>query len=308
MTIDIKKSWTEVLVYHPVETAEAVANFLFESGATALYQEKWPEEPGQWFSQAGFGPAEPAPELKAELLRFLGELTSIFNLPAQPQAEWRTVPAGEWTEKWKEGLTPLEIGERLVVKPTWCDYESHPGQLVLEIDPGMAFGTGRHATTFMCLQALESLLRQEPVGPWRILDVGSGSGILALACAAFGYTDITAIDNDPEVMPVAAENLAVNRLADRVRLICAEPAALRGDYDLILANLTAGVLINVAPELDRLADPRHAKLILSGILEDQADEVIEAYTRLNFTPAERMGDGEWSTLVLTRGGETQEAR
>jgi len=287
----------EVWVWHEGALAEAIAHFMFESGARALVQDEVEGRPGLFVSKAGFGPSGPAPDLSGRLDRFLECLPGWFGSATQVWAEWRSASVEDWAEKWKEGLEPLEIGSTLAIKPSWCEYKAEVGRTVIELDPGLAFGTGHHPTTSMCLEALEESCRDQ-AGPFQVLDLGTGSGILALAAAALGRKNITAVDLDFEVIPVAAANLAANGLADGVNLICAGPQALRGPFDLILGNLTAGTLIDLADELFRLAAPR-AKLILSGLLKEQVDAVIACYTHRGFQNLKIQEKDEWAALVLT---------
>ena len=293
-----RKKWLEIVIRHDPDLAEAVANFLFENGAGALVQEPEPGRPEVWLTRAGFPGERPDPVFEAELGLFLGELMEIFEKDQRPEAVWQVVEAGDWAEKWKEGLTPIEIGRNLVVKPSWCDYDNRGGRQVLDLDPGMAFGTGRHATTFMCLEILEEQLC-DPAGPrLSILDVGTGSGILAMACALLGQENVTAIDLDPETLPVAAENLAANGLTAKVRLACGSTDTVSGSFDLILANLTARDLIMVGADLVRLR-AKEGRLVLSGILTEQAEEVVEAFAAHGLAVQSRAEQEEWTALVMT---------
>jgi ribosomal protein L11 methyltransferase len=290
--------WPEVFVRHASELSEALAHRLFEMGARAVVQEEEPEENRVLVvTRAGFGPERALDDLRLRVETFLDELAAIFE-PDRPSEAWYLMTeAGGWSEKWKEGLEPIAIGNSIVIKPSWVEYTGPAGVAVIELDPGLAFGTGRHASTYMCLTALEKILERTRPGVLRVLDVGTGSGILALAAAALGQTGVVALDNDIEAMPVARDNLAANGLADRVRLLCAEPAAVNGRFDLVLANLTAGVLIDSAPDLARLTAPG-GRSILSGILREQADEVIKIFESAGFSLAEKMESDEWSALVM----------
>ncbi|MBU2552456.1 MAG: 50S ribosomal protein L11 methyltransferase [Proteobacteria bacterium] len=294
------RQWLEISVYHPPEVAEAVAAYLFECGASALSLEEDSQDPAQWVSTAGFkahpGQDHPATDLPA----FLVTLADIFDLPEPPRWLRRQVPQGDWAEKWKEGLSPIEIGPSLVVKPTWCEYTPRPGQKIIELDPGLAFGTGRHATTYMCLEALERFCRPSDRTGLRILDLGTGSGILALAAAALGQTHIIAVDVDPEAIRVAAENVALAGAGSSITLACSGSEALTGHFDLILANLTAADLKQVSPDLARLSAPG-ATLILSGILDDQAEDLARHYAGSGFEILERLSGDEWRTFILKRG-------
>jgi ribosomal protein L11 methyltransferase len=297
-----RKKWLEITIRHAPDLAEAVANFLFENGAGALVQEPDPGRTEVWLTRAGFPGDRPDHIFEKQLDVFLGDLVEIFEVAERPQAVWQVVEAGDWAEKWKEGLAPIEIGRNLVVKPTWCVYDNRDGRQVLELDPGLAFGTGRHATTFMCLEILEEQLSELYSSRLSILDVGTGSGILAMACALLGQENVTAIDLDPETLPVAADNVAVNGLTARVRLACASPEAVSGLYDLILANLTARDLVVAGPDLVRLRAPG-GRLVLSGILTEQAAEVAASFAALGLGVLSRVEQEEWTALVLTGQGE-----
>jgi len=283
-----------VSIRHPSELTEAVTSFLFENGAQAVVQE---ESSGLVISKAGFGTPDPPPGLDLELEAFLADLVKIFSLTSRPAFEWRTVSRGDWAEKWKQGLDPIEVGSRLVVKPTWCEYPGGPDQVVLNLDPGLAFGTGHHATTFHCLEGVEAYFSDLGRANARVLDVGTGSGILAMAAAALGQGRVVALDIDPDVMPVAARNLALNRLTDRVFLLCADPAALKARFDLIMANLYRDELMRLASTLVSLGAPG-ARWLLSGILVDQAEEVAECFISLGLELRLRSAKGEWVTLTM----------
>jgi ribosomal protein L11 methyltransferase len=287
--------WPEVEVRHPAEAAEAVAHFLFEHGATAVLEE---ESGAGLVSRAGFGPGRDLADLKERLDAFLSRLALLLELPFCPEASWRLTPAGDWAESWKRGLAPIEIGRRLVVRPSWCAYEAAPGQAVLTLDPGLAFGTGHHETTRLCLEAIEAFFEDPARAAARVLDVGAGSGLLSLAAAALGQGPVLAVDNDPEVLPVAAENLCLNHLEHRVLLAAAGPEAVKGVFDLVLANLHQGALLRLAPVLARLTAPG-GRLVLSGLLLDQVDEVARACVAAGLIELSRVERGEWAALELT---------
>ncbi|MFH1137935.1 MAG: 50S ribosomal protein L11 methyltransferase [Pseudomonadota bacterium] len=288
-------NWPEVVICHPAETAEAVSYFLFEAGASALVCEEVEGE--AWLTRAGFSPEHALDALSVRLDRFLDELTSIFSLAEKPAASWGLIGSGDWSEKWKEGLEPIEVGPTLAIKPTWREYSPRPGQVVLEIDPGMAFGTGRHETTLMCLREIEDFFRRPEHQGRSVLDVGTGSGILALACVALGAGPVTAIDVDPETLPVAEENIVRNGFGGRISLVCGGPETARERFDLVLANLTAGDIIGLAGELAGLTAPG-GRLVLSGILGEQAESVANAMKRLGLVQEKRGDDGEWTSLVF----------
>jgi ribosomal protein L11 methyltransferase len=288
--------WPEAIVVHDPEVTEALTHFLFQMGASAVQQSDAPEGVS---TRAGFPRDTIVSAAETQLDGFLHRLAEIFQLKSAPTAKWLEVEPDDWAEKWKEGLGPLVVGPTLAVKPTWSAYTPLAGQTVLALDPGLAFGAGQHPTTFMCLQILEEYLRSPARPPDRILDVGSGSGILSLAAAALSTAEVAAVDIDPETLPVAEENLARNNLSGRVALSVGGPQAAAGPFDLILANLTASILIQLQPAmLEAAGGP--ARLILSGILNEQADDVVAAYEAAGCRLDQRRRTEEWTALVMVR--------
>ena len=167
----------------------------------------------------------------------------------------------DWAEAWKAHFKPLKVTDRLVIRPPWEEYAAQPGETVITIYPGMAFGTGRHASTLLCLRALEQVWEEQPPGPgspWQVLDVGTGTGILALSAARYGAA-VLAIDLDPEAVAAALENVRLNNLVDRVLVEETPLASLRQQFSLIMANITA-------PDLLQLADALTARLLNDGVL------------------------------------------
>ncbi|MBF0529688.1 MAG: 50S ribosomal protein L11 methyltransferase [Deltaproteobacteria bacterium] len=290
------RNWLEVKIQHPAILSEAVSYHLFESGAEAVHQEA-SSATASILSWAGFRATARLEELRRSLHAFLLQLIDIFELPDLPQAEWALTGMGDWAEKWKEGLEPITIGRQLVIKPSWINFSTKPDQAVVTLDPGLAFGTGRHASTYMCLVAVEEFLAKSHRPDLRILDIGTGSGILALACAVLGQTNILAIDIDPEVIPVAADNISINNMSPCIELRQAEPSTIQGTFDLIMANLTAGDLIGLIPELKRLATTA-TTLFMSGILADQASTVIQTSAANGFQLVHQRQQEEWVALTM----------
>lgn len=282
---------------HPAETAEAVAFHLFETGASGLVQDPHPQKDDWMISRAGYEPQLDSESVRIDLESRMETVAEAFDLEQTPAIRWGYVESGDWAEKWKEGLHPIEIGERLVIKPTWCDYPDNTGRIIISLDPGMAFGTGLHATTRMCLQVLEELLRKSPDAYPEILDIGTGSGILAMAAAVLSPGAITAVDIDPEAVAVAADNLKLNNLSQQIRMAVGGPETLSGRFDLILANLTANPLTGMAFAMKHLIKPG-GTAVLSGLLRHQADDVLAVYQDQGFSLDERRNDEEWSALVF----------
>ena len=179
----------------------------------------------------------------------------------------RTVNEEDWANAWKDFFHVTHIGQRLVIRPSWREYTPNSHEVVLTLDPGMAFGTGLHPTTRMCLEQVE----QRVQSGMRILDVGTGSGILAIAAAKLGAQSVYAIDNSSVAAESATMNAAMNGLQDHIKVVLGvldedEAARLEGQFDLVLANIIAHVIGSIAPQLAQVLAP-HGLLIVSGIIE-----------------------------------------
>jgi ribosomal protein L11 methyltransferase len=206
------------------------------------------------------------------------------------------VPDEDWGEGWKKDFKPLDVG-RVRVRPSWIDEPTPAGKVEVVLDPGMAFGTGSHATTSLCLAALSDVLGARPGAT--VLDVGTGSGLLAIAARKLGARRVAANDNDPVAVDVARENAERNAVA--LELTVAPVEAIAGTFDVVVANILANVLVDLAPSLCAKVAPGGV-LLLSGILGPQEDEVRRAQVAQGLVPLPG-GDrreGEWSLLALRR--------
>ena len=198
----------------------------------------------------------------------------------------------DWSENWKQYYKPFRIGEQMVVKPTWEPWDAQPGDLIIEIDPGMAFGTGTHETTAMCVQLIEKYYRGGS-----LLDVGTGSGILAIAAARLGATGIVAVDIDPDAVRVARENVKHNGLSDAVEVVQGD--LLRGlsrRFDFAVANILAPVICMLASPLrDHLSPGGH--FICSGIIAEAEQEVRDALLSAGYAIDEITRKGDWTAFA-----------
>lgn len=205
----------------------------------------------------------------------------------------------DWNSRWKEHFKPFKLTDRLVVKPSWEQYEPQPNEIILEMDPGMAFGTGLHASTKLALQLVdESFADNKP--PSTVLDIGTGTGILGMYCALLGAQLVVGIDNDVDAQTAAADNIGKNHLESVMSIDPRDLSDLRGLFELVIANITQDVLTLLAPNImDRLASG--GKVVLSGILSGtQAETITTLYGGLNLVLANEKSDGEWTALLFTK--------
>ena len=213
-----------------------------------------------------------------------------------------SVAEADWADAWKEYFHVMRIGERIVLKPSWREHNPEPNDIVVELDPGHAFGTGQHETTQMCLVELER--RVEP--GMLVLDVGSGSGILSVGAALLGAERVDAVDIDPAAVGATRENATTNRVLDRVNvrqgsLGAAWPfdEAPLGRYDLVLGNLSARIVRELSGELVDAFREGGAALV-SGIVAEQEKSCVEALLHAGAKGLERRADGDWRLLIVSR--------
>ncbi|HEY2915815.1 MAG TPA: 50S ribosomal protein L11 methyltransferase [Candidatus Limnocylindrales bacterium] len=304
-------AWLELAVEADTEAVEAVAEILgrVASGGVSV-------EPAFELVEEGLGarldatrpatirayvPARDPAAARAAALAVERDLGHLQAFGLRPIGELRTrlVDEDDWAEAWKTHFPVLRIGQRFVIKPTWRRHRAAPDDVVIALDPGMAFGTGLHPTTRLCLVGLEALAGSGAVTGARVVDVGCGSGILSIAAAKLGATDVLAIDIDPIAVEATAANAARNRLAETIRpalgsLPTGEPPA-----DLVVANLIASVLIDLADEM-AAATRVHGIWLASGIFRDREGAVLDALAAQGLRWTARWAEDDWVALAGTR--------
>lgn len=283
----VEGRYVEVSVAASSETAEGLADFFFAEGALGLVTEDSPEGPLRITIRASFAATPSIGPIVERLRRYQREL-----------------PAEDWGRIWKEHFKPLLVRRRLIIAPSWSERPIPEDHLLIRIDPAMSFGTGYHATTRMCLEALEAFMDRwsEIRGP-EVLDVGTGTGILAIAVAALGAERVVAIDTDPEACQAAIRNLALNDCADRVQVFHGEVEILgpNTQFDLLLANLDAKNLRGLFYTLPTLLT-RGGHAICSGILVEEEGGVAATVRASRLQIVARQREGEWLCLTLTAEG------
>lgn len=226
-------------------------------------------------------------ELRVRLLL----LASGINLPADGM-QWRHLPDQDWTQSWKKGLQPFTVGKRFLISPSWWP-EVETERLVIKIDPGLAFGSGSHETTSGCLEAMEWVSEIRDLGTF--LDMGCGSGILAIGASQLGTPFVTASDVDPQAIATCRENLSLNGITEVTTVLSHNVP--RGPFDTIVANILASTLLELSGGLVReLAPGGH--LILSGLLEEHCQEVLSSYLAQGLVLCKTVPKAPWVTLVL----------
>jgi len=299
--------WLELTVEADAEAVEAVSEVLGRVAAgTAVRPTRLIRDPGDELAvredpaapyevTAHIPDDEAAPEAVDATERALWHIQA-FGLRPVGELRVRRVDDADWLERWKEGYAPQRIG-RVVVVPSWLDEPLGEGEVAVRLDPGMAFGTGLHPTTRGCLTLLQ---RVGPMPP-RVLDVGSGSGILALAALRLGAGHVDCLDTDAEAVRATAANAAANELAERVTVAqgTVPPEPSGEPYPLVVANLVAAVLVELAPRLAAHVTPG-GTLVVSGIIVERQGEVETALTGAGLRIAERLRDGDWVSARLTR--------
>jgi ribosomal protein L11 methyltransferase len=304
-------AWLELSVEADLEAVEAVSEILgrVASGGTTV-------EPAFDLVDEGLGarvdPARPAvvrgyvpardasaaEAAAAETAEALGHLQA-FGLRSIGELRTRIVHEEDWAEAWKAYFPVLRVGRRLVIRPTWRRHRREPDDVVLALDPGMAFGTGLHPTTRLCLAALEVLADRGDVERARVLDVGCGSGILAIAALKLGASDAYGVDTDPIAIESTLANARRNRLTRRIRARVGSLPSEQPRFDVVLANLIAGVLVPLAPALRDELRPG-GTLLASGIFIDREAEVAAAFEAAGLSIRERTVEGEWVALTAFR--------
>jgi ribosomal protein L11 methyltransferase len=304
----MNESWVEIACDVPAEFADVLSSFLTTLSGNGVCLENLcvdafsaSEIPdSQRMTVKAYLSAEPDPVAKmAELEVFLQELSARQPGIYIAMPTIKAVRSEDWSSSWKIHFKPLRVGSRLLIVPTWEEVVPLPDDLVLRIDPGMAFGTGGHETTKLCLELLENQMNSIGATQPSLLDLGTGSGILAMAASLFGAGRILALDIDPDAIEVARENLALNGLAEKVVCGTTPIESISENFDIIVANILAEELVRLAPFLATHLNPGGA-LILSGILAEKEGLVRKGFASQSLRFVETSFAGEWAAMLYRR--------
>lgn len=305
---ETREKWIEITILTPPELVEALSNFLEEMGTGGVFQDVPVQDS---FDGATVSTQEEvksylpwsrtAKKQKDRIAAYIDSLSSLFPKLEKPSLSTRTITDPDWGEQWKKYFKPLRVSGDIVIKPTWERYSPAGNDIVVDIDPGMAFGTGQHSSTRMCIAAIEDLLiRDGSRGERTVLDVGTGTGILAICAAKIGVRSVTGIDIDPKAVEIAGRNIVINGVEDRVEIINRDIALCKGSFDLIVANLISGLLIQLHEHLLSLTKPG-GYIIASGLTEHDAKDVEKIFCNADVTLHDTQAEKEWVCYTFRKG-------
>lgn len=309
--------WSEIGILTTNEAIEPISNILHEAGASGVVIEDpfdlVKEREDQFGEIYQLDPQDYPEEgviVKAYLPvnSFLGETVEEIKLAINNlilynidiglnKVTLSEVHEEEWATAWKQYYHPVKISDKFTIVPTWEDYKPvHSDELIIELDPGMAFGTGTHPTTVLCIQSLERTVRKGD----RIVDVGTGSGVLSIAAAKLGATTIEALDLDEVAVNVAKSNIKLNKVDDVVKVRQNNLLdGVEGEADIIVANILAEVILRFVNDAHRLVK-KDGYFISSGIIQQKKDEVKEAILKAGFTIEEIVTMEDWVSIIAKK--------
>ncbi len=287
-----KNEWVEFEVDLPEELTDPVSNFFHELGCLGVIEE--PLENGATLK--AFFPNELKDSVNQELTSYLDSLGHLFPDPKITPPRITVVKSENWAVMWKDNFKTMEIGECLIVTPPWLPV-SQPGKHVIIIEPAEAFGTGTHETTQSCLVLLEQALSASRASTPSLLDVGCGSGILAIAGLKLGASPVTAIDNDPVALRSAIKNAELNQVSGKIDFRTEPADAAEGAYTVVTANLDFNTFNKNA---DKLVSLFEEYLIVSGITDQQWPEIKETARKHRLVPEREIIAGEWRSGLFKK--------
>jgi ribosomal protein L11 methyltransferase len=318
--------WNEITIHTTEEAIEMISNFLHEAGAGGVSIEEsgslnkprdtsygqWYDRPlndipeGQAIIKGYFAEEVDMDRIRSQIEPRVEELRTFDIDPGEVQYELKTVDEDDWANAWKQYFKPLRVSDRLTIKPTWEDYEpASEEEKIIELDPGMAFGTGTHPTTSLCLRTLESVIK----GGEEVIDVGTGSGILAIGAVKLGAKHVLALDLDPVAVSSARENTRLNGLEERITIKESDLLSVLNASDptlgiqlpvkLVVANILAEIILLFIDDVYKALEPGGI-YIASGIWKNKEEVVETALKAAGFEIAEISRDEDWLAFVARK--------
>ena len=305
------ENWIEITIHTTNEASEIVESILLDYGSTGVAIED-PTTLEENLHDVELSPTD-YPEVGVIVKGYINELNfddetfnrfkdeleqlgKNINIGEFFKIETTTIQDSDWENSWKDYFDILNIGEKFVIVPTWREYENEEGKYVINIDPGMAFGTGGHETTSLCIKNLEKYVKPHD----NVIDVGCGSGILSIAASYLTDGSLKAVDLDKLAVDVSRENFALNNLENRIEV---EEASLltkeTKKYDVIVANILAHIIELMLEDAYKLLEDG-GYFITSGIIKDKKDELLEKMLEQGFKLVEETSDNEWYSFVVTK--------
>ena len=301
--------WLKIELSAPSELMEALGNFLTESGVQGVFQESlapqntvgdFPEAAKEEVLKAYFPQDNRSEKRIAALQKYIDSLSEIFPDFEKPSFTTEIICDPNWGEQWKKYFKPIRVSKNIIIKPTWERYTPDSRDIVIEIDPGMAFGTGQHASTRMCIEAIEDIIMNDrSIKEWKVLDVGCGTGILGITAAKMGAQDVICVDIDRKAVEIAGENAAINNVKSSLRTLNKNAATIGEPRNLIIANLTSSLLLSLREHLVQLLLPE-GYMILSGIIEQDAKNVEEQFSADPLAIHKVITEKEWVCYVFSK--------
>lgn len=299
--MDAQKTWLKITIETTPILVETITDYLVgvhEAGVELVAnKDEQPTGTLLCYIQQESLSTEQAEALFQQISHFAVEMATVFSVDA-PQLAWEFFEEEDWGKKWKEHFVPFPIVPGLIIAPTWEEYQAQGDEKVIVMDPGMAFGTGHHATTSLSLGFVQEVMASG--NHKTVLDVGCGTGILAMGAALFGAEKVLGLDNDPEAVSAAIKNVAYNNQNQQVDIAITSVEDIDEEYDVVVANIIHDVLAHLSDALTaRTKDGGF--LILSGVLvEDQADSITSIFEEHGFSLVRKTEKGEWAAVLLQK--------
>jgi ribosomal protein L11 methyltransferase len=288
-------AWLEISLQADPVLHDPLSAYLFDLGCTGVVSEDFQDR-----RLRGYLPfQQDLEEIRNRIALYLQNLQEIFPDIPSPTLQISKMDDQDWGLNWRRFFRPTRVTPGLLILPAWEPIPETDASHIIRMDPGPAFGTGQHPTTRMCLEAMERISSRRP---WTLLDVGTGSGILAIYGIKLGAEQVLAVDTDPEAIRWAGQNIRLNHAAEAIRLSQERVEQMREKFSLVCANLILGEILRLMPSFSRLIKTG-GWLILSGILENQVREIAASLSKNGLEIRETLHQGEWACVIAAKREE-----